>query len=109
VHRLNRDDRGFTLIEMMIAVVLLAVIIVPLATALVGFFQNTTAMNNRMSESHDVQIASAYWNQDVQSIGAHDWSGTTITNKQSIDVPTFTGSFACGTAGPGTTELVRFR
>jgi prepilin-type N-terminal cleavage/methylation domain-containing protein len=104
--RLERDDRGFTLIEMLIAVTLLGIIIVPLSMAMIVFFKNSSATTDRMAESHDVQIASAYFAQDVQSVGARDWTSPTLATMQSIDVTPFTGSFACGTGG---TELIRFR
>src|SRR6186713_848100 len=95
--RPERDDRGFTLIEMLIAITLLGIIIVPLSMAMIVFFRNSSATTDRMAESHDVQIASAYFAQDVQSVGARDWTSATLTTMQSIDVSPFTGSFTCGT------------
>jgi prepilin-type N-terminal cleavage/methylation domain-containing protein len=104
--RPERDDRGFTLIEMLVAVTLLGIIIVPLSMAMIVFFKNSSATTDRMAESHDVQIASAYFAQDVQSVGARDWTSSTLATMQSIDVSPFPGSFPCGSGG---TELVRFR
>ena len=45
-------------------------IIGPLTAALVVYVRNADSTVARMSESHDVQIASAYFAQDVQSTGA---------------------------------------
>ncbi|GIH05531.1 prepilin-type N-terminal cleavage/methylation domain-containing protein [Rhizocola hellebori] len=80
----GRDDRGVTLIELLMAVVLLTIIMVPLANALIVFFKNTDATNDRLAASHDAQIAAAYFAQDVQSIGAHDWSDAPYVFRQSV-------------------------
>jgi prepilin-type N-terminal cleavage/methylation domain-containing protein len=80
----RRDDRGVTLIELLMAVVLLTIIMVPLANALIVFFRNTDATNDRLAASHDAQIAAAYFAQDVQSIGLHDWTSAPYPFKQSV-------------------------
>jgi prepilin-type N-terminal cleavage/methylation domain-containing protein len=96
----RRDDRGLTLIELLLAVVLLAIIMVPLAGALISFFRNTNATTNRLTESHDEQIAAAYFAQDVQSIGVHDWTAAPFTMKTSVEqnVGPTAGLYPCGAA-----------
>lgn len=84
---LKSDDRGVTLPEVLIAVTILAIIIVPLADALIGFIRNTDATTRRMNESHDIQIASAFFAQDVRSLGAHDLTATGLPMVQSINNP----------------------
>ena len=64
-----RDERGFTLPEMLIAITILGMIIGPLTAALVVYMRNADSTVARMSEAHDVQIASAYFAQDIQSTG----------------------------------------
>jgi prepilin-type N-terminal cleavage/methylation domain-containing protein len=62
-------EGGFTLVELLVAIVIIGVITVPLSDVLVSYLHNTDATMARLLESHDVQIASAYWAQDVASIG----------------------------------------
>jgi prepilin-type N-terminal cleavage/methylation domain-containing protein len=81
----RRDDRGVTLLEVLIAVVLLAIIMVPLTNALIAFMRNTDATNDRLAASHDAQIAAAYFAQDVQSIGLHDWTTAPYAFKTSVE------------------------
>jgi prepilin-type N-terminal cleavage/methylation domain-containing protein len=99
--RTGRDEQGVTLVEMLIAIVLLSIITVPLGGALWLFFRNSDDTTRRMSESHDVQIASAYFATDVQSIGTRDWSAYPYVLRQSVevDVAPTTGVNPCGTAG----------
>lgn len=104
---LRRDDRGFTLIELLIAIVILGVIIVPLAGAIISYLRNTNATVGRLSENHDVQIAAAYFAQDVDSVGLRDWADKTtpFALAKSIETGTNTvGSYAA--CGPS--AVVRF-
>ncbi|HEV8558806.1 MAG TPA: prepilin-type N-terminal cleavage/methylation domain-containing protein [Actinophytocola sp.] len=64
-----RRDEGFTLIELLVAVVLIGVIMVPLTEVVISYLRNTDTTTARQVESHDQQIAAAYWQQDVSSIG----------------------------------------
>jgi len=84
--RLRRDDRGVTLPEVLVAITILAIIIVPLADALIGFVRNTDDTTRRMNESHDIQLASTYFARDIQNLGVRDWSSSppTLTLLQSI-------------------------
>lgn len=101
VSRLRRDERGVTLIELLMAVVLLAIIIVPLGGALVSFFRNTNTTTNRLAESHDEQIAAAYFAQDVQSIGVRNWATAPFSLQTSVEqnAPAGGGLYPCGVAG----------
>lgn len=105
-----RDD-GFTLVELLLVIVILAVIIAPLTAAVVVYLRNTGQTTDRMAQSHDVQIAAVWFTQDVQNIGIRDW-----TNKDAgfpplpsieTNAPATGGAFRCGP--PGTpTAVVRF-
>jgi prepilin-type N-terminal cleavage/methylation domain-containing protein len=97
-----RGDEGVTLIELLVAIVLLGIIAVPLGSALISFFHNNNATNDRLAESHDAQIASAYFAQDVQSIGVRNWTapgpfsmGTSVETNAAPK----SGTFPCGLAG----------
>lgn len=99
-------DDGFTLVELIIAIVIMGIITVPLGEVIYGFLRNTDATMARLLESHDVQIASAYWAQDVASIGAR--SATTHQLTRSVETGVAYGSspYPCGTEG--TTPIVTF-
>ena len=96
---------GVTLPEVLVAVTILAIIIIPLSDALIGFVRNTDATTRRMNESHDIQLATAYFAQDVQNLGVRDWSPT-FALLQSIDNASFpcTGPARRSSAWPGTTR-----
>ena len=95
------DDRGVTLTEMLVTVVILGVIMLPLGNALIGFIRNTDDTTRRLSESHDIQLAAAYFAQDVQSVGARDWSAFPYPLRQSIEpnAAAAGGLYPCGTPG----------
>jgi prepilin-type N-terminal cleavage/methylation domain-containing protein len=84
--RLTCDDRGVTLPEVLVAVTILAIIIVPLGDALIGYVRNTDATTRRMSESHDIQVATAFFADDVRNIGVRTWTTTALPLQQSVNV-----------------------
>jgi prepilin-type N-terminal cleavage/methylation domain-containing protein len=94
-HRLQRlqggrsSERGFTLIEMLITIVILGIIAVPLATVITDYFLDTAAVSARLSESQDQSFMSAYWQQDVSSVGvrttAYDPVNQTYALQQSVN------------------------
>jgi prepilin-type N-terminal cleavage/methylation domain-containing protein len=96
-----RDDRGVTLTEVLVTIIILGVIGMPLGNALIGFIRHTDDTTRRLSESHDIQIAAAYFAQDVQSVGARDWTSFPYPLRQSIepDAPAAGGLYPCGTPG----------
>jgi len=96
----SRGDDGFTLVELIIAVVILGVITTPLASVVIGFLRNTDETSARMLESHDAQIASAYWAQDVASIGTHSaTSPFPLTQSVETGVAYNAGLYPCGPSG----------
>jgi prepilin-type N-terminal cleavage/methylation domain-containing protein len=102
--RLRRGDDGFTLVELLVAIVILGILAVPMADVVVAYLKNSDATSARLSESHDAQIAAAYFARDVQALGVHDYTvaGTaTYPLKQSVetDVAAGGGTYACGAAG----------
>lgn len=80
-----RDDDGFTLVELVLAVTLMGVVIGAVASAMIVMFTTTGETTERLSESPDLQMAAAYFGSDVQS------------------AKTFTGS--CGPAGAALVTL----
>lgn len=64
---MKRGDDGFTLVELMVAVVILAIISGALASAFVVTFRTADEANDRLALAHDVQISTAAFASDVQS------------------------------------------
>jgi prepilin-type N-terminal cleavage/methylation domain-containing protein len=106
---MRRDERGVTLVEVMVAIVVIGIIAVPLGNALLTYLRHTDNVNLRLSASHDAQIAAAYFAQDVQSVGTRDWSTHPFPLVQSIEqnAPVAGGRFPCGPAGTPN-AVVRF-
>jgi prepilin-type N-terminal cleavage/methylation domain-containing protein len=95
------DDRGLTLTEVLVSIVIIGIIIVPLGNAMIGFLKHSDSVSRRLDESHDVQIAAAYFAQDVQSIGTRDWAAHPYPLRQSVELnaPATGGLYPCGVAG----------
>src|SRR5262245_4001642 len=91
-------DRGVSTIELVVTVMIMGVIAIPLSNALLGFIFNTDDTTRRMSQSHDIQLAAAYFAQDVQAVGTHDWAGYSLPLQQSVelDVAADGGLYPCG-------------
>lgn len=98
------DDAGFTLVELVMTVSIIAIIIVPLTGVVIEYFKTTVATSARLSESHDIQFAAAYWQRDVASIGVrndtYDSADAvhTFPLKQSVST---SSTFAACSADPG--------
>lgn len=109
--RKPRGDDGFTLIELLIVIVILGVILVPLADVVIGVMHNEQATQDRMTLSHDAQLANSFFEQDVAGTGVRDYSGQvqsgTVPFKQSIELnaPYNNNGHTCGTAATPTALL----
>lgn len=64
---MRRDEKGFTLVELMVAVSILGIISATLATAFVVTFRTADDATERLALAHDVQISTAAFASDVQS------------------------------------------
>jgi len=63
----DESELGFTLIELLIMVVVLPLVIGAIAAGLLAVFSLQTGVSNRLSDSGDAQVVSAYFETDVQS------------------------------------------
>lgn len=102
--RRPKDD-GFTLIELVVTVSLMGIIIVALCNFLLAYLKNYTQTQNRLSDSHDIQIATAYVSQDVANTGLRSTSSPygPVQSVWTADTG-FPGSY-CG-RGSGTAVLL---
>lgn len=84
-------EHGFTLIELIAGMAISALIMGSIASALIVSFRTSVVTQQRMAETHDAAVSSAYLANDVQSAA-------------SVDVAT--GGTACNAGSP--TRLVTF-
>ncbi len=108
IRRRPAGESGVTIIELLIALTILAVIIAPLAGAVIVYLRNTKATTDRMAESHDAQIAAAYFAHDVQSVGMRDWSAAPFPTIPSIELGVAMNASPYGCGSDTTPVLVRF-
>lgn len=82
------NDSGFTLIEMMVTIAIIGVIAAALTGVVISYLKTTVSVESRLTESHDVQFAAAYWQRDVASIGvrSYDAVSKTFPLQQSVDI-----------------------
>jgi prepilin-type N-terminal cleavage/methylation domain-containing protein len=106
-----REDEGFTIVELLVGMVVVALIMGAIASALIVGLRTTDATTERLNESHDVQISSAYLANDVQSAASVQVAGGGDCSSQTTIV-TFTYAdgrqavYACGPGG-GETRVTR--
>jgi prepilin-type N-terminal cleavage/methylation domain-containing protein len=91
--RLGAED-GFTLVELVVTVGIIGMIVVPLTGVVLAYLHNTVDTQARLTESHDVQFAAAYWQRDVASIGVR--SSTYDTANHLFPLAQSVGVTPCG-------------
>lgn len=85
LRRRRRGDAGFTLIELVVTVSILGFVVVALTGVVFGYLRTSNETSTRLNESTDQQFISAYWQQDVSSLGLHGApSGGNIPSSQGV-------------------------
>jgi prepilin-type N-terminal cleavage/methylation domain-containing protein len=74
LQRDNAED-GFTLIELVISMAVLAIIIVPVTGSMLFGLLETNGMRDRIADSSGAQIISSYFPSDIQSAGSDTSTG----------------------------------
>lgn len=67
MNRLRERDEGFTLVELLIAIMILGIVTSGLATAFTTTIRGTKDLHERFLESQDAQLLAIYFPSDVQS------------------------------------------
>jgi prepilin-type N-terminal cleavage/methylation domain-containing protein len=69
VRRRLAGDDGFSLVELVVTVAIVGIIVASLTAMVFSYLKTSVSTEKQLTESHDVQFASAYWQRDVASIG----------------------------------------
>jgi prepilin-type N-terminal cleavage/methylation domain-containing protein len=103
--RRGRSADGFTLIELIITVAIMGIMVIALTGVVISYLKTTNATEGRLTESHDVQFASAYWQRDVASIGVRSTSYDSSATVHSFPLLQSVGVTPACTLPTGTTVV----
>lgn len=109
------SEAGFTLIELMMAIVILGIIIGPLTAGLIVGLRTSADTQNRLTGSNDAQMLSIYLPPDVQSaddaitsaISCTGVTGAVLQLKSTVYDTSFNVAYAVILASDGSYQLVR--
>lgn len=115
VPRTRRAEAGFTLVELMVAVVIMGIVIAPLSAGMFVALRTMDETSNRRAGSNDAQLLSLYLPPDVQSADDAKTTGITCgtlaTPKLQLWSTVYDTNFNVGygvqQAADGTWQLVR--
>ncbi|MDO7867406.1 PulJ/GspJ family protein [Nocardioides jiangxiensis] len=102
----RRPDEGFTLIELVMAVSILGIITVALTGVVLEYLKVSTSTRTRLTESTDQQFISAYWQQDVSSLGRRSFAPANVADPVPVSASVFVGGGSPGNCGAGVGAVV---
>lgn len=73
----SSDERGFTLVEVLITISLMGVVSLALSDLVIGALKQMTATSDRMDVSQGEQLGGAYFARDVAALGLRDYGAAT--------------------------------
>ncbi|MGN6252207.1 MAG: PulJ/GspJ family protein [Marmoricola sp.] len=101
-----RNEAGFTLVELVLTVAIVGIITVALVGVVLEYLKTTTATAGRFTQSNTAQLAAAYWQRDVASIGlrsnTYDSATHSFALQASVDYPYSASLIGAGCSVPGT-------
>ncbi|WP_112243948.1 PilW family protein [Kribbella monticola] len=105
-----RSEGGFTLVELLVAIVIIGIIAIPLSGVVISALKNTTTTEERMDLSHDAQLSSSYFARDVAAVGIRDYdnvNGNSLPFKPSVQLNAAynQGGYTCGAVGTPTASV----
>lgn len=103
--RERQDESGFTLIELVMSVAIVGIIVVALAGVVLQYLKVSTTTQSRLDESTDQQFVSAYWQQDVSSLGVHGFQPAVVGNQTPAQQSVWTAAAPSGVPSGCTTGL----
>lgn len=99
---LNRDERGFTLVEVLITITLMGIVSVGLSDLVITALRQISATSDRLDLSQDEQLGAVYFARDIAGFGVRDYaaavSGGSLPFKPSLqlDAADDAGGTTCG-------------
>jgi prepilin-type N-terminal cleavage/methylation domain-containing protein len=99
-----RGEAGFTLVELLVAIVIMGIITVPLSDVVISALKHTGTTSDRLALSHDAQISSSYFARDVAALGLRTKTGWTFGGAMpykpsvQLDAAYNADGYTCGTS-----------
>lgn len=99
---LKRDERGFTLVEVLITMTLMGVVGLALSDLVIVALKQISATSDRLDLAQDEQLSAVYFARDVAGFGLRDYGaavgGGSLPFKQSIQLEAAddAGGTTCG-------------
>lgn len=95
-HAKPQRDGGFTMIELMMTIAILAIIAVPLTGVVIEYLQTSVTTQTRSTENADQQFAATYWQADIASLGVRGYTPTNTSDQLPHQQSMWTGSAPAG-------------
>ena len=118
VYEVGRDERGFTLVELVIGIAILGTIVGGLAGAIIVGLRTADATATRLAQSHDAQLVSVYLPRDLASTSSDvvakpdpdsmcSSQGTLLLRLRWTDEADYVATYRMEQAPTGEWELIR--